>query len=80
MSNINQMTTSDTSFGANQDAKLKQEQKITSSLDNLANATIQKNTAINLVATNAMLTQAIANIQHSIAQMCAAGIQPLPHQ
>jgi hypothetical protein len=39
-----------------------------SSLDNQANATIQKNTTIkNLVATNAMLTKAITKIQLSIA-------------
>ncbi len=50
-----------------------------STLDNLANATIQKNTTIkNLVATNAILTKAIANIQLSIAQMCAASIPTSP--
>ncbi len=41
-----------------------------SSLNNLANTTIQKNTTIkNLVAINAMLTKAIADIQLSIAKM-----------
>jgi hypothetical protein len=50
-----------------------------SSLNNLANAPIQKNTTIkNLVATNATLTKAIANIQLSIAQMCAAGVPTSP--
>ena len=50
-----------------------------SSLNNLANTTIQKNTNIkNLVATNAMLTKAITNIQLSIAQMCASGIPTSP--
>ncbi len=50
-----------------------------SSLNNLANATIQKNTTIeNLVATNATLTKAIADIQLSIAQMDAAGIPTSP--
>jgi hypothetical protein len=50
-----------------------------SSLNNLANATIQKNTTIEiLVATNATLTKAITNIQLSIAQMCAAGIPTFP--
>jgi hypothetical protein len=40
-------------------------------LDNLANVTIQKNTSIeNLLATNATLTKAIADIQLSIARMC----------
>ena len=68
MCNINQMTAGDTAFGANQAAKLKQAQQMASLLDNLANATIQKNTTIkNLVATNAMHTKAIANIQLSIA-------------
>jgi hypothetical protein len=50
-----------------------------SSLDNLVNITIQKNTTIeNLVAINATLTKAIANIQLSIAQMCAAGVPTSP--
>ncbi len=62
------MTARDTAFGANQAAELKQAQQMTSSLDNLENATIQKNTTIeNLVATNATLTKAITNIQLSIA-------------
>jgi hypothetical protein len=39
-----------------------------SSLDNLANATIQKNTTTKiLVATNATLTKAIADVQLLIA-------------
>jgi hypothetical protein len=50
-----------------------------SSLNNLANATIQKKITIeNLVATNATLTKIIANIQPSIAQMCAASIPSYP--
>ncbi len=54
-------------FGANQATKLKQAQQMASSFDNLANTTIQKNTTIkNLVATNATLTKAIADIQLSI--------------
>ncbi len=73
------MTAGETSFGANQAAKLEEAQKMASSLDNLANVSIQKNAAINnLVATNAMLTKAIAGIQLSIAQLGAAGI-PIPH-
>jgi hypothetical protein len=68
MHDINCMTAGNTAFGANQAAKLKQAQQMASSLDNLANATIQKNTTIeNLVATNSMLTKAIADIQLSIA-------------
>ena len=63
MRNINCMTDGDAAFGANQAAELNQTQQMASSLDNLANATIQKNTTIkNLVATNATLTKAIANI------------------
>jgi hypothetical protein len=54
----------------NQAAELKQVQQMASSLNNLANTTIQKNTTIkNLVAINAMLTKAIADIQLSIAKM-----------
>ena len=81
MHNINRMTAGETAFGANQATKLKQAQQMASSLDNLANATIQKNTTIkNLVTTNATLTKAIADIQLSIAQMCAAGNLPLLYQ
>jgi hypothetical protein len=62
--NINCMTARDTAFGANQAAELNQAQQMASSLNNLASATIQKNTTIkNLVATNATLGKAIANIQ-----------------
>jgi hypothetical protein len=72
MRDINCMTAGEMMFGANQAAELKQVQQMASSLNNLANATIQKNTTIkNLVATNTTLTQAIADIQLSIAQMCA---------
>jgi hypothetical protein len=76
MRNINQMMAGDTAFGANQATKLKQVQQMASSLYNLANATIQKNTTIkNLVATNAALIKAIGKIQLSIiARMCAAGV------
>jgi hypothetical protein len=79
MHDINRMTASEMEFGANQAAELDQAQQMASSLNNLANATIQKNTTIkNLVATNATLTKAIANIQLSIAQMCVAGISTSP--
>jgi hypothetical protein len=79
MRDINCMTDSDAAFGANQAAELNQAQQMASSLDNLANATIQKNTTIeNLVFTNATLTKAIANIQLSIAEMCAAGVPTSP--
>jgi hypothetical protein len=66
------MTSGETTFGANQAAKLEQAQQMASSLDNRANATIQKNTTIkNLVAINTTLTKTITNIQLSIARMCA---------
>jgi hypothetical protein len=62
------MTAGDTAFGTNQAAKLEQAQQRTSSLNNMANATIQKNTTIEkLVATNATLSKAIDDIQLSIA-------------
>jgi hypothetical protein len=76
---INRMTAGKTTFGANQATKLKQAQQMASFLDNLANATIQKNTTIkNLVTTNATLTKAIADIQLSITQMCTAGVPTSP--
>jgi hypothetical protein len=75
MCDINLMMAKDTAFGANQAAKVEQAQQMASSLDNLANATIPKNTTIkNLVATNTMLTKANADIQLSIARMCTAGV------
>jgi hypothetical protein len=79
MHNINQVLAGDTAFGTHQATKLKQVQQMASSLDNLANTTIQKNTITkNLVATNATLIKAIADIQLSIAQMCAARV-PTSH-
>jgi hypothetical protein len=73
MRDISWMLAGDTAFGTNQAAKLKQVQQMASSLDNIAKATIQKNTTIkSLVAANATLTKVIADIQLSIAQMCAA--------
>jgi hypothetical protein len=73
------MTAGNMAFGANQAAKLNQAQQMASLLNNLANTTIQKNTTIkNLVAPNATLNKAIAHIQFSIAQMCAAGVPTSP--
>jgi hypothetical protein len=46
MHDINRMTAGNTAFGANQVDKLNQAQQTASSLDNLANTTIQKNTTI----------------------------------
>jgi hypothetical protein len=79
MRDINCMTAGDTAFGVNQAAKVNQAQQMASSLNNLANKTIQKNTTIkNLLATNTTLTKAIANIQLSVARMCTAGVPTSP--
>ena len=60
MRDISHMTTDDTTFGANQAAEIEQAHQMAASLDNLANASIQKNATIdNLVATNAALSKAI---------------------
>jgi hypothetical protein len=81
MRDINPMMVGDTAFGTNQAAKTEQAQQMASSLDNLVNATIQKNTTIkNLVATNAMLTKATTDIQLSNTLMWLPESQPLPHQ
>jgi hypothetical protein len=70
MRDISRMTTGDTTFGANQAAEIEQAQQMAASLDNLANASIQKNTTIeNLVATNAALTRSIQDIQRTLATM-----------
>jgi hypothetical protein len=79
MHDIDCIFAGNTAFGANQAAKLDQAQQMASSLYNLANTTIQKNTTIkNLVATNATLIKAVANIQPSIARMCATGVPTSP--
>jgi hypothetical protein len=79
MRDINCMTAHDTAFGANQAAELEQAQQIASSLNNLANATIQKNTTVkNLVAPNATLTKAIIDIQLLVTQLCPAGFPTSP--
>jgi hypothetical protein len=79
MCDINHMTAGNTGFGANQATKLEQAQQMASSLKNLANITIQKNTTIeNLVATNATLTKGITDIQLSIARMFASGVPTSP--
>ena len=70
MRDISRMTTGDSTFGANQAAEMEQVQQMATSLDNLANASIQKNTTIeNLVATNAALTRSIQDIQRTLATM-----------
>ena len=73
MRDISRMTTGDTTFGANQAAEIEQAQQMATSLDNLANASIQKNATIdNLVATNAAFSKAIQDIQCTLATMMTA--------
>ena len=70
MHNIARITTGKTTFGANQAAEIEQAQQMASSLDNLANVSIQKNATIDsLVATNAALSKAIQEIQHTLTTM-----------
>jgi hypothetical protein len=68
MCDISRMTTGETTFGANQAVEMEQAQQMATSLDNLANASIQKNATIdNLIATNAALSKAIQDIQRTLA-------------
>ena len=70
MCDISHMRTGNSTFGADQAAEIKQVQQMATSLDNLANASIQKNATIdNLVATNAALSQDIQDIQRTLATM-----------
>ena len=70
MRNISRMTTSDTTFEANQAAEIEQAQQMATLLDNLANASIQKNATIdNLGATNAAFSRTIQDIQRTLATM-----------
>jgi len=70
MRDISRMTAGDSTFGANQAAEIKQAQQMATSLDNLANASIQKNATIdNLVATNAALSRDIQDIRRTLATM-----------
>ncbi len=77
-SDINPMTAGESAFGANAMEEEEQARQIASSLDNLANASIQKNLTIDsLVATNAQLTQALADIQIVMVCMIPPGHPPL---
>ena len=70
MHDISRMTTGKITFGANQAVEMEQAQQMATSLDNLANASIQKNTTVNnCVATNATLSRAIQDIQCTLAMM-----------
>jgi hypothetical protein len=58
MRDINCMTAGESAFGANAAEEKEQAHQIALSLDNLANASIQKNSTIDsLVATNAQLSK-----------------------
>jgi hypothetical protein len=74
MCDLNRMTAGDSLFGANQViTEMEQAQQMATSLDNLANASIQKNTTIeSLVITNAALTKTVQDIQQTLAQMTTA--------
>jgi hypothetical protein len=68
MRNINRMMAGESTFGANVAEEEEQGCLIASSLDNLANASIQKNLTIDsLVMINAQLTQALADMQIAMA-------------
>jgi len=70
MHDISRMTTGKTTFGTNQAVEIEQAQQMATSLDNLANTSIQKNATIdNLVATNASFSKAIQDIQRTLATM-----------
>jgi hypothetical protein len=69
MHDINCMMAGESAFGANAMEEEEQVHQIASSLNNLANASIQKNLTIDsLVGTNAQLMQVLADIQ--IAMVC----------
>ena len=73
MHDISHMTTGDTTFGTNQVTEIEQVQQMVTSLDNLANTSIQKNATINnLVATNTAFSKAIQDIQRTLAMMMTA--------
>jgi hypothetical protein len=77
MHDINHMTAGESASGANAAEEEEQARQIALSLNNLANASIQKNSTIDsLVATNAQLMQALADIQIAMAGMIPPDI---PH-
>ena len=79
MRDINRMTAAETSFGANAAEEDAQGRQIATSLEHLANASIQKNATIDqLVATNAQLMQALESLQNSMSRMFVQGPPALP--
>ncbi len=68
------MTATKNTFGANAAEEEAQGRQITTSLEHLANASVQKNATIDqLVATNAQLMQAFELMQASMSQMYGHG-------
>ncbi len=82
MRDINRMTSGEAAFGTNAAEEEHQAQQITSLLNSLANALIQKNATIgNLVASNTQLAQAFQEIQSAMVRMFPAGqLHPAPYQ
>ncbi len=78
MREINRMMVGEYTFGANAAEEEEQGHLIALSLDNLANVSIQKNLMIDsLVAINAQLTQALADMQIAMACMSPSMHAPL---
>jgi hypothetical protein len=74
MRNINCMMAGETAFGANAAEEEHQACQITALLDNLANASIQKNVTMdNLVTSNAKLAHALQEMQAAMVHMFPAG-------
>jgi hypothetical protein len=83
MSNINHMMVGKAIFGANAAEEEHWACQNTASLDNLTNASIQKNVTINnLVASNAQLAQALQEMKAAMMCMFPASQMhaPLPYQ
>jgi hypothetical protein len=73
MRDINCMTVGEAAFGANAAEEEHQARQITALLNNLVNASIQKNVTIdNLVASNAQLAQALQEMQAAMVRMFPA--------
>jgi hypothetical protein len=80
MRDINCMTAGESPFRANAAKEEVHAHQVATSLDNLANASIQKNSTINsLMALKAQLTRAFENMQAAMACMYPPGQAP-PHQ
>jgi hypothetical protein len=82
MRDINRMMARKSAFWTNALERKQQVQQITASLDNLANALIQKNATINnLVASNAQLARALQDMQAAMVRMFPSSqVQLYPSQ